>query len=91
MSILVRFKPKNLTTELYEEANSKIEDAGQADPDGRELHVFFGDEGSLAVSEVWDSQEAFEAFGETLMPILADVGIEAGEPEVQPVHNTRIR
>jgi hypothetical protein len=31
----------------------------------------------------------FEAFGQRLMPILADVGIElAGGPEVLAVHNT---
>jgi hypothetical protein len=53
-----------------------------------DYHVCFGSEGDLRVSEIWDSQEKFEAFGERLMPILADVGIQfSGDPEVLEVHN----
>lgn len=37
--------------------------------------------------DVWDSQETFDAFGETLMPILAATGIDAGEPMISAVHN----
>ncbi len=44
--------------------------------------------GSFRVSEIWDSREQLAAFGERLMPVLADVGIElAGEPEVLEIHN----
>jgi hypothetical protein len=57
-------------------------------PDGLEFHVLFGTEGSLRVSEIWDSREQFEAFGERLMPILGDMGIEfSAEPEIFEVHN----
>ena len=57
-------------------------------PDGRDYHVCFGTDGDLHVSEIWDSQEQFQAYGEVLMPILADVGIQfSGEPEVFEVHN----
>ena len=42
----------------------------------------------MRVSEIWDSREQLEAFGEQLMPILADIGIEfSAEPEVFEVHN----
>jgi hypothetical protein len=34
-----------------------------------------------------DSKEQFEAFGARLMPILAELGIAPGEPEVLEVHN----
>jgi hypothetical protein len=35
------------------------------------------------VSEIWESREKFEAFGETLRPRMEEAGIElAGEPEV---------
>ena len=51
--------------------------------------AFAGPDGNVRVSEVWDSQEQFDALGQRLMPILADVGIElAGEPEMLQVHNT---
>ncbi len=40
------------------------------------------------MSEVWDSQEQFEAFGQRVMPLLADVALEhAGRPEILKVHN----
>ena len=41
-----------------------------------ELHVAFGPEDNMRVSEVWDCREQLQAFGETLMPILTDIGIE---------------
>ena len=57
-------------------------------PDGRAYHVCFGTDGDLQVSEIWDSPEQFQAYGELLMPILVDVGVEfSGEPEVFEVHN----
>jgi hypothetical protein len=39
------------------------------------------------VFDVWDSQESFEAFGATLLPIMAELGADPGEPQVSPVHN----
>jgi hypothetical protein len=36
----------------------------------------------------YDSREPFEAYGERLMPILAETGIEfSGEPEIFEVRN----
>jgi hypothetical protein len=88
MSIVVRFNPTNVTTEKYEESLRRIKEAGAWPPDGMEYHVLFGSEGNLRVSEIWDSREQLQAFGERLMPILADIGIEfASEPEILEVHN----
>ena len=88
MSIVVRFNPTNLTTEKYDETVRRLEEAGAWPPDGLDYHVFFGSEGNLRVSEIWDSREQLEAFGEKLMPILADTGIEfSGDPEIFEVHN----
>ena len=51
-------------------------------PDGLEYHTCFGDSGQLRVSEIWSSNEQFEAFGEHLMPVLNDAGVKmAGPPE----------
>ena len=42
----------------------------------------------MRVSEIWDSQEQFEAYGQQLVPILTDIGIEfSGEPEIFEVDN----
>lgn len=83
MSVLIRFAPASLTAAQYDEAISKL---GDESPDGRQFHVCFGTDGNLRVSEVWDSREQFAAFGERLMPILAEVGINPGEPEFLEVH-----
>ena len=89
MSIVVRFSPTNLTIHKYDESLRRLEEADvQFPPDGLEYHVCFGTEGSLRVSEIWDSREQLQAFGEVLMPILADIGIEfSGDPEIFEVHN----
>jgi hypothetical protein len=87
MSILVRFTPPSLTAEQYDETVSKLEEGGDFPPDGLDLHVCFGTDGSLKVSEVWDSREQFDAFGERLRPVLEEAGIDAGEPEQIEVHN----
>jgi hypothetical protein len=89
MSLVVRFSPANLTAEKYDESIRRHEEAGIAlPPDGMDLHVCFGSDGNLRVSEIWDSREQLEAYGQQLMPILADVGIElSGEPEILEVHN----
>ncbi len=88
MSVLIRFAPTSeTTTEQYDETIRRLQDAGDFPPDGLELHVCFLADGQVRVSEVWDSQEQLDAFGERLMPILADVGIEPGQPETFQVHN----
>jgi hypothetical protein len=88
MSVLIRFNPTGaLTTEQYDATIRRLEAEGDFPPPGLEYHCCFGTDGNLRVSEVWDSQEQLDAFGERLMPILADAGIDPGEPEVTPVHN----
>jgi hypothetical protein len=87
MSVLIRFAPASLTGEQYDESIRRLEEQGDFPPDGLDYHLCFGTEGSLKVSEIWDSREQLEAFGERLMPVLSDVGIEPGEPEIIDVHN----
>ncbi len=89
MSIVVRFNPTNVDRAKYDESVRRLEAAGLwPNPPGLEMHVAFGDEDNMRVSEIWSSKEQFEAFGEGLMPILSDVGIDfSGEPEVFEVQN----
>jgi hypothetical protein len=89
MSILVRFiGAPSMTAEKYDEVLPRIEAAGEFPPDGLEYHVAFSSDDSFRVSEIWDSKEQFDAFGERLMPILTEGGVElAGPPEVVEVHN----
>jgi hypothetical protein len=86
MSVLIRFAPASLTAEQYDESVRRLQE-GEWPPDGLEYHVCFGTDGNLRVSEIWDSREQLDAFGERLMPVLADIGIEPGEPEIVEIHN----
>jgi hypothetical protein len=89
MSVLIRFAPSSrTTTEQYDESVRRLQDAGDFPPDGMEYHVcFLSQDGNVRVSEIWDSRDQLEAFGERLRPILADVGIDPGEPEILDIHN----
>ena len=88
MSVLIRFTPKSATTtEQYDESIRRLEEAGDFPPEGLDYHVCFLSDGNVRVSEIWDSQEQLDAFGERLMPLLAEVGIDPGTPEVLEIHN----
>ena len=87
MPIVVRFPTSNVTKQQYDEVRSALQEAGEWPPEGCQLHVCFGDDQDIRVSEIWDSPEQLQAFGEKLQPRLAAAGIQlAGEPEVFPAH-----
>jgi hypothetical protein len=87
MAIGVYFHPESMTKAQYDEVIRKLDAAGAGRPTGRLHHSCFGPEESLMVYDVWDSAESFDAFGQTLMPILEEVGVKPGQPDVMPVHN----
>jgi hypothetical protein len=86
MAICIYFRPRSMTAGQYGEILRRLEAAGAGRPAGRLHHSCFGTGDSLAVYDVWESEEAFDEFGRTLMPILGGLGIE-GQPNVVPVHN----
>lgn len=87
MAVVLRFTSDNLTPETYEQIKTKLDEAGAGSPPGRLYHVCFGDPSSLRVSDIWDSKESFERFGETLKPILEEVGVTNSNIEFFDVHN----
>ena len=88
MAIAAYFHPKGMTLDQFFEIHRRLEAAGVGlrEQEGRLHHSCFGEDGDLMVYDVWESPAAFEAFGQKLMPILADLGIDAGEPAVMSVH-----
>ena len=86
MAIAVYFHPKGMTLDQFNETHRRLADAGAAEPEGRIHHSCFGDDGELMVYDIWESPETFQAFGQTMMPILAEVGVDAGEPSIMAVH-----
>ena len=87
MSLLIRFTPPSLTAQQYDESVRRLTSAGEFPPDGMDYHVCFGSDPNLRVSEIWDSKEQLEAFGQRLMPLLAEIGIDPGEPEIVEIHS----
>ncbi len=78
---------KGFTQERYDTTLVQLEEAGAGAPDGRISHVALETDGEIQVFDVWESQEAFDAFGVTLLPILTAAGVEMNEPMVARVHN----
>ncbi len=88
MAIGIYFPLKGMTSQKYDEALKKLEAAGAGAPAGRIYHAAFGPADSLTVFDVWNSSQEFEAFGAALMPILSELGVDPGEPDIAPIHNT---
>jgi hypothetical protein len=85
--VLARFTADNVTNEQYDETISRLEKSGDWLPEGLEYHVAFRSNGKFRVSEIWDSQEQFDAQAERLMPVLEDVGIElSDDPEMLEIY-----
>jgi hypothetical protein len=87
MSVLARFAPASVTTEQYDESVRRLQEGGDFPPEGMEYHVCFLADGNVRVSEIWDSREQLDAFGERLMPLLKESGIDPGQPEILEIHN----
>jgi hypothetical protein len=87
MAVGMYFTSSSLTPTGYDEVISRLEAAGAAAPPGRLYHVALEAGGRIQLFDVWESAESFQAFGTTLVPILAELGIDPGEPQVAPVYN----
>lgn len=87
MPLGIYFAPASMTAEQYNTCIDRLKRAGAGNPAGRQYHACFGDSQKLQVFDVWTSQEAFDKFGATLMPILQQIGVDPGQPMVMPIHN----
>jgi hypothetical protein len=87
MALGLYFTPTSFTKERYEDALKRLEAAGAGAPAGRRYHVALEADGLIQVFDIWDSQESFEAFGKTLLPIMAELGTDPGQPQIMPVYN----
>ena len=83
---------EGITQEQYEESVRRLTggDGGLTSPadwpvEGLLVHAAGQGPNGFRVVDVWESQEAVEAFGATLVPVLAEIGVE-GVPEIYPAH-----
>ena len=86
MAIGVYFSPAAMSAAQYDECIKLLRKAGAGNPPGRSYHASFGSKDKLMVFDVWTSQAAFDKFGKTLMPILQQIGLDAGQPTVMEMH-----
>lgn len=94
MAIGVYFQFADTTADQYDEVARRL-NGGQPLtklsewPGGGILaHAAWQEEsGALCVFDVWDSAEAFQSFGEKLMPIIGEVGLPQAEPHIVQLHN----
>ena len=90
MAFAISFKPTSMDASSYHETLRRLAAAGAGAPPGRLYHVCHGEGSDLRVMDIWESMETFEKFGQTLMPILQEIGVDPGTPEIRPVQNTII-
>jgi hypothetical protein len=90
--VVAVFQSPSFTQEQYEEitrrltgGKSRMESRADWPVEGLLVHVTGQGESGFRVVDVWESEDAFRRFGETLMPILQEVGLEV-EPEIYPAH-----
>lgn len=90
MPVVAIFQSPSLTHERYEETvvkltggKSRLESPDDWPVEGLLVHIAGQGANGFRVVDVWESEEAFQRFGEALMPVLQEVGIE-GEPEIYP-------
>jgi hypothetical protein len=90
MALGIYFAPQSFGREQYDEVLRRLDAAGAGAPAGRSYHCAFSGNGGLHVFDVWDSQESFDKFGETLIPIMSELGADPGEPQVAEIYNVII-
>jgi hypothetical protein len=87
MTVVMQMRFRGITPEQYEEARERVRwDVDYAE--GGKLHIAAFDDEGLRVTDLWESAEHFERFGnERLMPVLNEMGItQQPEVEILPLH-----
>jgi hypothetical protein len=92
MAIVAVFQDPSLTQKEYDDVihsmmngKSKPESPSDWPVKGLLAHVAGQGSNGFRVVDVWESEEAFNQFGQTLMPIFQKIGITT-QPEVYPAH-----
>jgi hypothetical protein len=90
--VVAIFQGPTLTEKQYTESvrgitggKSRLESPSDWPVAGLLAHIAGQGENGFRVVDVWESEEAFRKFGDSLMPILKELGIDV-TPEVYPAH-----
>lgn len=98
MAIVVVFDVPGMTQAQYEQSVEKL--TGRPGPvkssadwpvAGLVSHAAAATDNGWLVVDVWESEEAFRQFGETLVPILREIGLPDARPRTYPAFNVVTR
>ena len=89
MAILMISDASEDTLAHYDQVVKQLEATGHGQPPGRQFHVAARKGTGYVVTDVWESQEAFDRFFQVLGPLLQQGGRGSEEPSMQflPVYN----
>jgi len=91
MPVVIVHQGTTMTQKRYEEAvrklsgKSRLETTADWPVQGLLVHIAGEGEGGFRVVDVWESEDAARRFGDRLMQILQEVGIE-DQPEMYSTH-----
>jgi hypothetical protein len=92
MPVVLVHQGPSVTQERYEETvrrltggKGRLESPSDWPVEGLLVHAAGQSEQGFRVVDVWESEEACKRFGETLRPILQEVGID-DPPQLYPTH-----
>jgi hypothetical protein len=88
MAIMAIAEIPGATREMYDAINERIGIGGDEDaPPGLISHVGAVDEKGVTIVDVWESEQAFHSFLESIAGEMQETGIPPFEPRILPVHN----
>lgn len=86
-NILVQFTFPESDIKIYEGITKDLAAAGLGNIPERLYHVSAKLENGWHVTDIWESEEAFNKFGETMVPLHIKNGGTPVEPTILQVHN----
>ena len=83
---MVNFNIPGMTTKQFDDAWKELRALGISRPKGLVHHTGAQNGSSMVIVDVWESQEAWEGFAQTIGPILGKLGVADSPPVILPVH-----
>jgi hypothetical protein len=87
VAVIVYFPPGDMTTAQYDALKEELKAVGAYPAPGLLSHACFADDGKLSVCDIWESEESFRAFGETMIPLLVKTGATPVKPFITEAHS----
>ncbi|MFP5298931.1 MAG: hypothetical protein ACLGHL_08100 [Actinomycetota bacterium] len=91
MAVVLVVQAPGITQEQYEASVKTISTRGTLESpsdwpvEGLLAHIAGEGPNGFRVVDVWESEDALRRFGEKLIPVLAELGVDA-QPEIYPAH-----